>query len=83
MPPGQGHGTMAARHRGGSRRSENRGQSEAPADSVIHYLETSKMLSCCLLSRAVKSLDLFLEFQLMNISSNVQRAFHRNVQLHV
>lgn len=27
------------------------------------------------MSRAVKSLDLFLEFQFMNMSSNVQRAF--------
>lgn len=69
-----GHKTITARHRGGDRRSEHREIVPAHPDSVIQYMATSKMLSCWLLSRAVKSFDLFLEFQLMNMSSNVQRA---------
>lgn len=69
-----GQRTTTARPRGGRRRSEHRGYSQAHRDSVIQCVATSKMMSCCLLSRAVKSLDLFLEIQLMNMSSNVQRA---------
>lgn len=69
------HRTMTARHRGvGKRGSEYRRIFPDLTLTIIQYMATSQMLSCCLLSRAVKSLDLFLELQLTNMSSTVQRA---------
>ena len=82
-PWDNGSQAQGRRQEVGAQRDSPRLGWETRPKSVIQDMATSKTLCCCLWSRAVKSSDLLLESQLMNVSSNFRGHLHWNAQLHI